>query len=245
MSSSNEIEIPGYRRASNRQEAAPQRLWNWFHNEIFEIPKNRPGVVMAMLYGMSSAAFLWGSHCQGKVTRPNFFKDVITAELTNVGILSALLLTFAISPIQGSSAAANITSNVLDVYYSLWMISSIFLSFGVLMCAVGLTHLAAFDNEHEMSGLHNQVGIFLHIPLHFLLIGGIAALLGLTVQLYYLVSAPAFYLMLGLIVFVFSLTTYIFTCYVRGAWDAFHDQQIVTATTESDRKLAVVDNALR
>jgi hypothetical protein len=213
------------------------RIWDKFTKTVFEMPAKHPGFLARSLYGISGSAFSWGSHYDGNVTDPKRLKESITAELTNVGILCALLLNITIVPIiQVQELPFRENSIQKELYFALWAVSSLFLAYGVLVSVVSLTHVQTYKSCFHFGNLLRHMGIFLHTPLHFLILGGLAALVAMAISLYYQVSTAVFILICTSGLFLLGVVGQIFIAHVNCAWISFnYDRgQILGNTTSTN-----------
>jgi hypothetical protein len=231
--------------SDNRERKAT--FFGRIYDKFFPMPDNKPNFFIAGFYGISGAALTWGSHIGHDIEDADRYKDLINAELTNVGILAALILTIAVNPVQ-NSPPDNLTNQALiDVYYALWTLSSIVLSFSVLIAVIGLTHLQAYKDAEELNRLRHGMGILIHAPLHLLVIGGIFSLLGILETLWVQVDLGVFVFICAVALVVFLLTTFIFVRFVQTAWDAFHpkgpvQQQSIKRASKSLKQQSVSGN---
>ena len=84
-----------------------------------------------------------------------------------------------------------------------------------------MTHVQAFKTPYEMNTLRMRLGIFLHAPLHFLIVGGLFALMGLTLELYYQVGHVALGIMVVTGGTLLGVAGIVFTYFVQASWEAF------------------------
>jgi hypothetical protein len=196
-------------------------------NHIFlTMPKERPGFLAGALYGMSGASFAWAAIDGDKIKDGTRLKDSLKSEMTNTGVLSALVLTITCGALL-NNAPDYIPDERKSVYFVIWCAASLFLAYGVLVSIIALITIEIFHSTAELEYFRKNLGPFLHIPLYFLIAGGSVAILGIVLLGYYAVGTITFWVGVGFTIMLLGVVTVLFVTFVQVTWDTFNDPEIL------------------
>jgi hypothetical protein len=131
------------------------------HSNLLDISDTKPSLFQAAVYGMSCSAFSWGTHFKGEVTNAEVLKSSICSEMTNTGLIAALVLTIAVSPLFNDAPSA-MNKDEGDLYFFLWSVASYLLEFSTLVAVVALVHLEVFKEAKEINFLRLNMGVLVH-----------------------------------------------------------------------------------
>jgi hypothetical protein len=201
------------------------------HRNFLKFPTYRPGFVKAAIYGMSGASFAWGAIVEGE-TDPNKMKESLKAELTNTGILGALLLTITCGPLLNDPPSY--VSDQINTYFSIWCVASLLLAYGVLVSVVELITIETFSKVEHLELFRRELGVIVHIPLYLLIAGGSIAILGIIHMAYYAVSLSIFFIGAIFAGSILLFVTCIFVKFVQTSWDAFNGDRIASLKAKTN-----------
>ena len=167
---------------------------------------------------MSGASFAWGAHKDDTI-HAETLKESMKVEMTNIGILTALLLTITCGPLLNDPPAC--MEGQHNAYFAIWFVASVLLAWGVLVSIIELITIESFKEIEQLILFRKELGVFIHIPLYFLIGGGSTAVGGLCFLGYFKVSFIVFIAGAIFAVVILFLIAFVFVKFVQVTWDAF------------------------
>ena len=185
-------------------------------------PRTRPGLLLAMLMGLSQAAQSWHMNEASTHRDHEKNKNIVKAEATNGALVAALFITVTTSslfspdgiPQNGMESAYGMT----NLYFTLMTTATFFFAMSIIY---SLTLLLVFESAHgkDATDLSHALGLGIHWPITNFIIGVMLLLVALFVKGFFDVDLWVWivgivFISLLIVVYFFFLATA-----VQAQWD--------------------------